>query len=155
MARNRRPADAINRVPQYSSCYAGNRRREGVQPMYLELTIPWERPGMVPLAPTGKPIYSTLARDPDLVEIVDMFVAELPERIAAILQYLEHQDWDALRRAAHQLKGAGGSYGFEPITNSAARVEQLVREVAPEESIRDAVADLAQICYRAQTRPAV
>lgn len=110
---------------------------------------------MVPIAPTGKPIYSTLGRDPDLVDIVDMFVAELPERIAAILQYLEHHDWEALRRAAHQLKGAGGSYGFEPITTTAARVEQLARQVAPEEEIREAVEELAQICYRAQTRPAV
>lgn len=110
---------------------------------------------MLPIASTGKPIYSSLARDPDLVEIVDMFVAELPERIAVVLQHLERHDWEALRRAAHQLRGAGGSYGFQPITTSAARVEQLVQQKAPEESIRNAVNELAQICYRAQTRPAV
>lgn len=110
---------------------------------------------MVPIAPTDKPIYSTLARDPDLVEIVDMFVAELPERIAAILQHLERQDWEALRRAAHQLKGAGGSYGFQPITTSAARLEQLAQQAAPEEAIRHAVEELAEICFRAQTRPTV
>ncbi len=97
-----------------------------------------------------RPIYSTLAHDPDLAEIVDMFVAELPERVAILLQRLERREWNDLRRAAHQLKGAGGSYGFASITASAGRLEQLARDLGPEEEIKKAVEELAAICHRAQ-----
>jgi HPt (histidine-containing phosphotransfer) domain-containing protein len=105
---------------------------------------------MTPSSSATRPIYSSLADDPDLSEIVEMFVAELPERVATILYCLEHQQWESLRRAAHQLKGAGGSYGFAPITSSAARLEQLAASAASEEQIRRAVDELADICHRAQ-----
>jgi HPt (histidine-containing phosphotransfer) domain-containing protein len=106
---------------------------------------------MTPPLPATRPIYSSHADDPDLSEIVEMFVAELPERVATLLQCLERQQWESLRRAAHQLKGAGGSYGFAPITTYAARLEQLTSNAAPEEQIRKAVDELVAICHRARS----
>jgi len=93
-----------------------------------------------------EPIYSTLADDPDLGQIVDLFVMEMPGRAASLRRHLSLSNWEELRRAAHQLKGAAGSYGFQPITPAAARVEDGVRRGLPEEQIRHAVDELVAMC---------
>ncbi|HUT95890.1 MAG TPA: Hpt domain-containing protein [Thermoguttaceae bacterium] len=109
---------------------------------------------MTPMATSASPLYSTLDADPDLREIVEMFVEEMPDRMASLLDRANSADWEGLRRVAHQLKGAAGSYGFEPITCSAADVEQAIRESRPEEEIRRMVTDLVDLCDRAQAGPA-
>jgi len=96
------------------------------------------------------PLYSTLATDPELAEIVAMFVAEMPDRIASFSSLFEASKLEDLRRAAHQLKGAAGSYGFEPITHSAARLEDAVRAGQPEEQIRHALEELVALCRSAR-----
>jgi len=93
-------------------------------------------------------IYSSHAQDPDLSDLVDLFVAEMPDRVANILSRFESRDWEGLQRAAHQLKGAAGSYGFAPITPVAARLESAIRQNEPEASIRKAVEDLVALCRR-------
>ena len=98
---------------------------------------------------TSEPIYSTLAEDPDLGPIVEMFVEEMPGRIAGLLAWLESGNKEELRRAAHQLKGAAGSYGFQPITPAAARLEETIRQGSSEEEIHRAVGELVDLCRRA------
>ncbi len=94
----------------------------------------------------GECIYSTLEADPDLADIVAMFVDEMPARVATLTSHFDNKDWDGLRQAAHQLKGAAGSYGFAAISPSAGRVEAAVRHNEPEERIREAVAELVNLC---------
>jgi histidine phosphotransfer protein HptB len=105
---------------------------------------------MAELSLSNEPIYSTLTGDPDLGELVEMFVGEMRERVAALESFLAAGDWDNLRRAAHQLKGAAGSYGFGPISPMAARVEDAIRHACPEDAIRQAVDELVHLCRRAQ-----
>ena len=95
-------------------------------------------------------VYSRLAADPDLGEIVAMFVEEMPGRMAALIGQLNAADWDGLQRTAHQLKGAAGSYGFDGISPSAGRVEAAVRNGEPEEHIRAMVDELVDLCNRAR-----
>ncbi len=95
-----------------------------------------------------EPLFSSLGGDSDLGEIVDLFVEEMPDRVATLLRQLEEADWGELRRTAHQLKGAAGSYGFDPITPYAARLEVAVSESEPEEQIRRAVDELVGLCER-------
>lgn len=95
-------------------------------------------------------LRSTLAGDPDLEEIVGAFVAEMPARIATIVRQAETRSWPQLQRTAHQLKGAAGSYGFAPISEAAAKVEQSIQQRAEEEEIRQAVNDLIALCRRAR-----
>jgi histidine phosphotransfer protein HptB len=95
-------------------------------------------------------LYSSLGDDPDLGEIVALFVAEMPERVATLLAHVEAGNWEALRRTAHQLRGAAGSYGFAPITSYAGRVEDAIHQTAPEQEIREAVDALADLCSRAR-----
>jgi len=100
------------------------------------------------------PLYSTLGSDPDLGGMVDLFLDEMPERVANFLNLLGQQDWKELGRAAHQLKGAAGSYGFKQISPCAARLEDAVEDGLPIEQIRQGVEELTDLCRRAAARPA-
>jgi signal transduction histidine kinase/CheY-like chemotaxis protein/HPt (histidine-containing phosphotransfer) domain-containing protein len=66
---------------------------------------------------------SDLAGVEDMADLIEGFVAALPERALAIEGAARSADWDALTRLAHQLKGAAGGYGFHRITKKAAEVE--------------------------------
>jgi histidine phosphotransfer protein HptB len=96
-------------------------------------------------------IYSRLAPDPDLRDIVDLFVEEMPNRIAALLDQLQSADLEGLRRTAHQLKGAAGSYGFDAISPAAARVESAIRDNEDEERLQETVRDLVALCQCARS----
>lgn len=98
---------------------------------------------------SGEPLYSTLAADPDLAELVIQFVGEMPGRVDAVRSALDRQSWDELRRLAHQLKGAGGGYGFDPITDSAARLEAAILRAESEAAIRQVAEELVDRCDRA------
>ena len=93
-------------------------------------------------------IYSTLGGDPDLGELVEMYVDEMPDRIAALEQAFSSGDQEALQRAAHQMKGAGQSYGFDQLTPLAAAVEYSVRDSEPEENIRKVLQELVDVCQQ-------
>ncbi|MFI4874561.1 MAG: Hpt domain-containing protein [Blastopirellula sp. JB062] len=96
----------------------------------------------------SSPLYSELGNDPDLAEIVEMFVEEMPDRIESMLQCVDQNDWTGLGRIAHQLKGAAGSYGFGQITPYAAQLEHDCRQDASEKEIVAAFRDLAGMCRR-------
>ncbi|MBU4399903.1 MAG: Hpt domain-containing protein [Planctomycetes bacterium] len=93
-------------------------------------------------------IYSRLEGDSELADILCLFVEEMPARVAKLLLHLDEGNWEELRRTAHQLKGAAGSYGFEPLSPSANRVERAVRDNEPEEQIRESVLELVDLCGR-------
>jgi HPt (histidine-containing phosphotransfer) domain-containing protein len=98
-------------------------------------------------------IYSSFGGDPDLAELVEIFVSEIPERVSAIESALREDDFEAVRRLAHQLKGAAGSYGFDSLTPAAAAIESRAGGDASPEAIREAVRDLESLCRR--LRPGV
>lgn len=91
-------------------------------------------------------LYSSLGTDPDLCDIVDMFVDEMPDRITSVMQLLESSNFDELARIAHQLKGAAGSYGFAAITPAAGDVENAILDGQPEDIIHDATIQLCDLC---------
>lgn len=96
-------------------------------------------------------LYSTFGADPDLGELVEMFVDEMPGRIESLLNLYQSADRDGLKRFAHQLKGSAGSYGFEPITPLAARLEHSLKANEPEAAIKQAVDELLDLCSRARS----
>ncbi|MCP4446067.1 MAG: response regulator [Myxococcales bacterium] len=71
-------------------------------------------------------LVSTFADDPDMFELVNEFVASLPERIERMYAACERGDVEELRRLAHHIKGAAGGYGFQPITDAASKLEEAV-----------------------------
>ncbi|MGD9649049.1 MAG: Hpt domain-containing protein [Pirellulales bacterium] len=101
-------------------------------------------------ATAAAPIYSTLANDRELADLVELFVDELPRRVAFLRSLFAAGDRDELERMAHQLKGAAGSYGFEAITPAAARVEQTVACGEPFAEIAEALEELIALCEAAR-----
>ncbi len=74
-----------------------------------------------------EPIRSIYEDDEDMVEIIREFAAELPERVTSLENLLASGDLEELMNLAHQLKGAGGGYGLQPITDVAAVLEQAIK----------------------------
>jgi HPt (histidine-containing phosphotransfer) domain-containing protein len=74
-----------------------------------------------------KPIRSIYENDPDMIDIVREFAEELPDRVRSIETMWESRNRDGLQTLAHQLKGAGGGYGFPEITHRAADLEAALK----------------------------
>jgi len=100
------------------------------------------------------PVYSRLAVDPDLGDLVDLFVQEMPDRVHHLEAQARSCDWEQLARTAHQLKGAAGSYGFDDITPFAAQLEAAARGGRQEQHILMALEQLLDICRRVRSGPA-
>jgi HPt (histidine-containing phosphotransfer) domain-containing protein len=81
-------------------------------------------------------------------ELVDMYVDGMLDRINAMQQALASGDREALRCAAHQTKGAAGSYGFDSLTDAAAALESAIRDGQPAETIQRLFDGLIQLCRR-------
>jgi signal transduction histidine kinase/DNA-binding response OmpR family regulator len=100
-------------------------------------------------APTG--VYSKLAADPDLGTLVEAFVRAMPERIRTLETYASNRDWEQLKRTAHQLKGAAGSYGFDALTPYASRLEIAATDATQEQQVFLALNDLLGLCRQVQS----
>jgi len=103
--------------------------------------------GAGPTAPSGAAIglRSQLENEPSVKRLLDKFIDRLPERVCTITSLLQVEDLTALRQAVHQLKGAGGGYGFPTITEQAARAESRIMAQADLESIRRDVLSLIDL----------
>jgi HPt (histidine-containing phosphotransfer) domain-containing protein len=94
----------------------------------------------------GQSFVSPLREDPELADLVAEFVAELPQRVGAMERAAAGGAWEEVRRLAHQLKGAGGSYGFPAISAAAREVENATREPT---RVGEALVRLGLECQRA------
>ena len=92
--------------------------------------------------------FSELARESDLVELIELFVDELPQRVGRMRRAAGEQDWQEVGRLAHQLKGAGGSHGFPQLTDAAWLVERAAREIGSANAVAEALAKLEGVCER-------
>jgi len=102
-----------------------------------------------PDANSTAPIVSEFSDDADMLELVEMFVDELPDRASAIQDAATAEDNDAISHLAHQLKGSGGGYGFPILTDVAAKVEKLARSGDDLAQLNVAINELCDICRRA------
>ena len=87
-------------------------------------------------------IRSSLAGDPQLSKVVENFIARLPKLINEIQSLFRDGQLSDLRRAAHQLKGAGGSYGLPQLSLAADRLEQSLTTT---ESLSQTTKDLKEL----------
>jgi HPt (histidine-containing phosphotransfer) domain-containing protein len=97
--------------------------------------------------PDDGPITSDFADDPDMAILIAEFVASLPTRAHAILERIDGGLIDQARALAHQLKGAGGGYGFPQVTTAARAVELAIREKRLDDAHTAAQA-LVALCTR-------
>lgn len=92
------------------------------------------------------PMYSPLARDPEYVDVVEMFVDEIPNRTDRLCTAFDNRDWESLARLTHQLTKALSSYGYHAIAPAARNLESAVRSREPETEIRLALDELINWC---------
>ena len=73
--------------------------------------------------------------DPDLSDLIPVFLANKRSDVAAILSASadEPVDFEALGRVGHRLKGEGGSYGLDAVSAYGALIERAAceRDVLP------------------------
>ncbi len=98
-------------------------------------------------------IRSQHAGDPEMAELIDLFVGELPQRAESVLEAWRSRELHTLQRLAHQLKGSCAGYGFPTIGQAAERVENSLRLRGPAEvRLEDLAADIKELialCHRA------
>lgn len=99
---------------------------------------------------TQEPLFSSLAGEPGMDQLITQFLEELPGRCRLIEEATVAKDLEALQRLARVLKGEAGSYGFEPITDAAIKVEESARAKTDGGDVEKQVKDLIQLCNSAQ-----
>jgi len=94
--------------------------------------------------------FSLDINDPADAELIEYFLGELPERVDAIEAAFSNDDYEALGRVAHQLKGAAPGFGFPAIGNEAGKLEQQISSICDPteeiEAIRSQVDSLVSLC---------
>lgn len=80
--------------------------------------------------------------DTELEDIVPVFLENRHKDIKAILEALEQNDHETIQMLGHSMKGAGGGYGFDTITDIGQSLEQGAKAIDSEE-IRKLVGELS------------
>jgi signal transduction histidine kinase/CheY-like chemotaxis protein/HPt (histidine-containing phosphotransfer) domain-containing protein len=89
-------------------------------------------------------IHSEYADDPDMKEIIGDFVGRLGGFVEEMAAAIANNCCEELRRLAHQLKGAGGGYGYQSLTD-AARVLEHAAETEDVEAAQLAISELNRL----------
>jgi signal transduction histidine kinase/CheY-like chemotaxis protein/HPt (histidine-containing phosphotransfer) domain-containing protein len=110
-----------------------------------EQPAPLKTPSLVASATTAPAQLPSNAR-PNAAEAmrraVEGFVARLPGRVDELHSLCAAQELSKLGTLIHQIKGAGGGYGFPAISQAAEKTEAVVRSNAEIEAVRAAVDEL-------------
>ncbi len=62
--------------------------------------------------------------DPDLSDLIPGFLAHKRDDVAAIFEAVTRRDYAEISHIAHRIKGEGGSYGFDLMTELGRGLEQ-------------------------------
>ncbi len=81
--------------------------------------------------------------DPEIADLIPKFLDNRQKDIVMIESALETNDFETIRMLGHSMKGAGGGYGFDGVTEIGKNLEEAARE-ANSDKIRDGVHELAE-----------
>ncbi len=96
----------------------------------------------------GDRIISRLADNPRVMKILPEFIEGLPHKVNAMVDLLSRNDLAELQKVVHQLRGAGGGYGFDLITEPASRAEEAIKTTQALEVITAEINSLIEIIRR-------
>lgn len=99
-------------------------------------------------------LVSDFAADPEMRELVGIFVSELPDRVSRLSSTWRQSQLDEVKRLAHQLKGASAGYGFPAIGAAAGKLETSLRSLQSQDdaslaSLQRELDQLIDLCNRA------
>jgi HPt (histidine-containing phosphotransfer) domain-containing protein len=107
-----------------------------------------------PTPPNKTPILSQYATDPEMVELIDLFLSEMPDRLKALESAWRNAQVPQLTRMAHQLKGSCAGYGFPAIGTAASTLEDRLRALQADggaqlKRLQSEFNELIDLCRRA------
>jgi HPt (histidine-containing phosphotransfer) domain-containing protein len=80
--------------------------------------------------------------DPDIADLIPGFLENRHKDIKTIGEAVTQGDFETIRVLGHSMKGAGGSYGFDAITDIGGSLEQAAKG-KDAEAIQRSVQELA------------
>ncbi|MCX7966210.1 MAG: Hpt domain-containing protein [Syntrophorhabdaceae bacterium] len=83
----------------------------------------------------------------DLKELIPGYINNRYEDIKKIMTALEHGDYETVRILGHSMKGSGGGYGFDAITEIGRGIEQAAKE-KDGEAIKNKIVELQDYLKR-------
>lgn len=99
----------------------------------------------------------TGAGDPSIAALLaaarSQFAAGLAARMAALDEFVEQRAWQEARRAAHKLRGAAATYGYEAVGRCAGAIEDALLE-AGDDPGPDSCARIAERLVEARSEAA-
>ena len=66
--------------------------------------------------------------DDEWAEMQEMYVNHTSKELVSIMEDLETKSFDSLRTFGHNIKGSGGMYGFNEITEMGATIESAAKD---------------------------
>jgi PAS domain S-box-containing protein len=111
------------------------------------------------VAPTAEPeksteidnaatIFSSLRHQPRMKQIIGEFVSGLEEGSRQMQEMLRRNELEDLCQAIHRLRGAAGGYGFDQVTELAAKAETSIRASAAIDVIATQTQELVDVIKR-------
>ena len=96
-----------------------------VMACYLVETAEAEKNNQKNLEPITTPVNED--EDLELQAIFNSFLQKLPEMVGSIRQFAHEKNWEALQSVSHQLKGLGGSFGYQGLTQICKNIHDCAR----------------------------
>jgi len=87
--------------------------------------------------------------DSDIKDLIPGFLENRQEDVKSIYDALEKEDYETIRILGHSMKGAGGGYGFDEITNIGRSIEESA-EGKNQEEIKKWVINLSNYLDRVE-----
>ncbi|MBI3329545.1 MAG: Hpt domain-containing protein [Nitrospinae bacterium] len=87
--------------------------------------------------------------DAELQELIPGYLDNRQADIQALREALEQGDYETIRILGHSMKGSGGGYGFDAITEIGSALEQAAKDREPD-AIRRWVGELVTYLERVQ-----
>jgi HPt (histidine-containing phosphotransfer) domain-containing protein len=105
-----------------------------------------------------KPIRSQFADDPEMADLVEMFVSEMPSRIEALQEAWTSGELARLAVLTQRLGGSCSGYGFPSVSVAALRLGQRLADAEVQEmdqlsSLQQEFEALLKICLQACGTP--
>jgi Hpt domain len=94
----------------------------------------------------------TVTIDPDLADLVPGFLDNRRRDVAKLADLLESGNFVDIRLIGHSMKGAGGGYGFDEITNIGDAIERAAL-ATDNKAIQAGIDQLADYLARVEVVP--
>jgi PAS domain S-box-containing protein len=102
-----------------------------------------------PKEESGRDVTILVRANPKLADLIPGFLQNRRRDVVALLEALDRDDFATAESLGHGMKGAGGSWGFEGITDIGAALEQAARSV-DSDALRKRVDELSNYLDRVE-----